>query len=302
MPTDPELPLTFLTLYESPLLRVQDYRCRACQGGPSPEEECTENTIVLLRNGAFRRHFGGRSVTATANQSVFFSKDSVYRVSHPGDCGDRGTVLSTSRRVLNDIVREVDPSIDEHPEHPFPFAVGPCDNSAFLRHRELVRRLEAAGTSALEPLWAEVVSLQLMADVLEQAFRRHELPPRRKRSATTRDHVERIEAVKTHVASNLGRRLTLNDIARAVGLSPYHLARLFQQHTGSPIHRYLLQLRLRESLERLLDRDGDLTSVALDLGFSSHSHFSDSFRREFGFHPSAARRLQPGEIRKILKA
>ena len=56
-----------------------------------------------------------------------------------------------------------------------------------------------------------------------------------------------------------------------------------------PIHRYLTQLRLRSSLERLADGANDLTALALELGFSSHSHFTDAFRREFGHAPSRDR-------------
>jgi AraC-like DNA-binding protein len=101
----------------------------------------------------------------------------------------------------------------------------------------------------------------------------------------------------------LGERITLGDVARAVHSSPYHLARVFQQQNGVPIHRYLTRLRLRASLERLQDGAGDLTALALGLGFSSHSHFSDAFRREFGCTPSAVRRRCGHylEMSKILK-
>ena len=53
-----------------------------------------------------------------------------------------------------------------------------------------------------------------------------------------------------------------------------------------PVHRYLSRLRLRTALERLEQGSQDLTALALDLNFSSHSHFTDAFRREFGFTPS----------------
>ena len=49
-----------------------------------------------------------------------------------------------------------------------------------------------------------------------------------------------------------------------------------------PIHRYLNRLRLRTALEYLGDSMADLSDTALSLGFSSHSHFTESFRREFG--------------------
>lgn len=288
--TPPQNQLTFHPLYDSPLVQVHDYQCRACQSGPAGEEQAEQNTIVLMRNGAFRQHFGARSVTATVNQAVFFSKDSVYRISHPVECGDRGTVLSVPERVLNDIVRELDPSIDEHPSQPFPFVTGPCDSKLFWRHRELVRRLEAAVAQPLEPLWADVTALQLIADVLEAAYARYELPRQRKRSGTDADHTDRVEAAKAYLATHFAERLTLDEIARAVAVSPFHLARIFQQHAGVPVHRYLTQLRLRAALERLAVGADDLTTLALELGFSSHSHFTDAFRREFGRPPSAARK------------
>ena len=97
------------------------------------------------------------------------------------------------------------------------------------------------------------------------------------------------DAVKAYLAAHLCERLTLDEIARAVAVSPFHLARIFQQHAGVPVHRYLTQLRLRAALEQLAGGAHDLTALALELGFSSHSHFTDAFRREFGCPPSAAR-------------
>lgn len=168
--TDRDKDLVFRVLHESPIVSVHDYCCHIAQSGPGPEEESDGNNIVLMRHGAFSRHFGRRAVTADVNQAVFFSRDSTYRVSHPADCGDRGTVFTVSPRVLNDIVRELDPSIDEHPEQPFRFVTGPCPSTVFLRHREMVQRLESAELNPLEPLWADVTALQLVADVLESAF------------------------------------------------------------------------------------------------------------------------------------
>ena len=283
--------IVFRPLYQSPIVGVHDYCCHIERSGPGAEEESDANNIVLMRHGAFARHFGRRTTTADVNQAVFFSRESTYRVSHPADCGDRGTVFTVSPRVLNDIVRELDPSIDDHPDQPFRFFTGPCDSGVFWRHRELVQRLESG--DPLEPLWADVTALQLVADVLESAFVKHGVTRRPKREGTDADHAERTEAAKTYLASRISERVTLDEVARAVHASPFHLARIFQQQTGVPVHRYLTQLRLRASLERLAAGASDLTELALELGFSSHSHFTDAFRREFGKSPS--------EIRKILE-
>jgi AraC-like DNA-binding protein len=69
----------------------------------------------------------------------------------------------------------------------------------------------------------------------------------------------------------------------------FHLARTFKARTGFSLHGYRNQLRLRAALERLRDPKAALIDIALDLGFSSHSHFTETFRRNFGKTPSAVR-------------
>ncbi|MBI3562070.1 MAG: helix-turn-helix transcriptional regulator [Gammaproteobacteria bacterium] len=282
--------LTFNSLYHSTILNVRNYLCRACQGGPAAEEYSDSNNIVLMRHGVFCKHIGRRSVTVDVNQAVFFSKRSTYRVSHPADCGDRGTVFTPAPHLLTDIIRELDPSIDDRPDEPFPFIISPCDSSVFWRHREIVLRLESTRTDVLDSLWVDVTALQLIADVLQAAFVRRSLPRVRRRNGTDADHADRVEAAKIYLANHLCERVTLDNVACAVHASPYHFARMFQMRTGVPVHRYLMQLRLRASLERLADGASDLAALALDLGFSSHSHFTDAFGREFGRSPSSIRR------------
>jgi AraC-like DNA-binding protein len=159
----------------------------------------------------------------------------------------------------------------------------------FRRHRELGSRLEQRGADPPEPLWADVTALQLVADILRTAFAAHGLRRRHRRHGTDADHADRVEAAKCYLAGRLGEHVTLDDVARAVHASPFHLARIFRQRTGLPLHKYLTRLRLRATLERLGDGANDLTALALYLGFSSHSHFAAAFRREFGQTPSAVR-------------
>jgi AraC-like DNA-binding protein len=98
------------------------------------------------------------------------------------------------------------------------------------------------------------------------------------------------ERVKELLAERLGDRLTLAELARELGTSPYHLARAFRAATGSSIHQYRIQLRVRTALLRLRD-DVDLCTLGLDLGFATHSHFTETFRRVFGLPPRAVREL-----------
>ena len=74
------------------------------------------------------------------------------------------------------------------------------------------------------------------------------------------------------------------------GLSRFRLCRAFRRATGSTLHAWREERRMRAALAALADGADDLTRLALDLGYSSHSHFTARFRRTFGRSPSAARR------------
>ena len=90
------------------------------------------------------------------------------------------------------------------------------------------------------------------------------------------------------LTSDLARRWTLAEIAAEVRGSVY-LTQVFQQVEGVPLYRYQLRLRLARALDLLAQYD-DLTALSLDLGFSSHSHFSTAFRGAYGRSPSEFRR------------
>lgn len=70
MAYDRDKDIVFRALYESPILSMHDYCCHIARSGPGVEEESDANNIVLMRHGAFARHFGRR--TATADVSVFY--------------------------------------------------------------------------------------------------------------------------------------------------------------------------------------------------------------------------------------
>jgi len=114
------------------------------------------------------------------------------------------------------------------------------------------------------------------------------------RSETTRA-VSIVEATRVTLNSGFRDEVRLDELADAVSCSKFHLSRMFKQHTGHGIIEYLTMLRLRESLELLRDPSRSVTSIAYDLGFSSHSHFTSTFRRQFGTTPSVARLSSPKE-------
>ena len=89
------------------------------------------------------------------------------------------------------------------------------------------------------------------------------------------------------IAGMFTSRVTLEMLADELGVSPFRLCRAFRQATGGTLHQHLTDLRLAAALEKLPEYRERLTDLALDLGFSSHSHFSHAFRSHFGRSPRA---------------
>ena len=206
-----------------------------------------------------------------------------------------------SPRVLNDIIRELDPYIDDNPDRSFPFVTSPCTAGIFLRHLEIAHRLGPSNGTSHEQLSTDELSLQLIAEVLKTAYLWNDRQPQRRPKTTTLKYGDRIDAAKAYIASKAGERITLEDIAKAVHISPFHLSRTFRQHVGLTLHGYLVQLRLRNSLQLLTDSAVDLMTLSIELGFSSHSHFSTAFRREFGLTPSEFRRRASHRLLRKLR-
>ena len=76
--------------------------------------------------------------------------------------------------------------------------------------------------------------------------------------------------------------ITLDGLAGAVSLSPYHFARSFRATTGMTPHAFVTEHRLMVARDRLLRGDASVTGIALSVGFSNISHFRRLFRRRYG--------------------
>lgn len=97
-----------------------------------------------------------------------------------------------------------------------------------------------------------------------------------------------VNRAKAILNADLSVPASLVAVAQRLRVSPNYLTHCFTRAEGVPLYRYHLNLRLQRALQ-LLPQADDLTGLALDLGFSGHSHFSAAFRRHFGMTPSAYR-------------
>jgi len=84
--------------------------------------------------------------------------------------------------------------------------------------------------------------------------------------------------------------ISLQAMADAAGLSPFHFSRMFKAATGASPHQYVLRRRIDVGAELLLARDESIAAIALELGFTDQSHFTMHFKRVHGIGPAGYRR------------
>jgi AraC-like DNA-binding protein len=109
-------------------------------------------------------------------------------------------------------------------------------------------------------------------------------PPGRERRA--------VRLAKEYLEDNFAANVPLEHLARVVGLSPFHLARVFGREIGLPPHAYQTQARVRRARDLLLD-GWPVARVAHETGFADQSHLSRHFKRLVGVPPGSYAR--PGD-------
>jgi AraC family transcriptional regulator len=98
-----------------------------------------------------------------------------------------------------------------------------------------------------------------------------------------------VDVVAEYTRAHLTDVITLDGLAGAVSLSPYHFARSFRATTGMTPHAFVTEHRLMVARDRLLRGDSSVTGIALSVGFSNISHFRRLFRRRYGLTPADLR-------------
>lgn len=139
-----------------------------------------------------------------------------------------------------------------------------------------LRRLHAVLVGAADPLLRTVAWREAMTPLLRHAGVRE--------PATGREDGA-VRVVQELLRADTDATLTLNDLAREVGLSPWHLNRVFSRTVGLPPHAWRNQWRLAQA-KRLLHGGMGPAETAASLGFSDQSHLHRLFKRAFGVTPS----------------
>ena len=246
-----------------------------CQG-KSAEEWAPGTRLVFPYRGLYVHSAGGEDYVGEPNQVVFINEGQSYTVSHPVAGGDATLTVGIDPVTLLELTpREYRDSRDRP-------ALNRCGLGIDARTQMLAAQLrQRLSRQSIGQLEAESRTLQLIRHTLGSTASRTALKGNSRREKMA-------DQVKQLLSSDPWRRWTLAEIADEVGVAPAYLTDAFRRVEGVPLYRYHLRLRLVRALALLAEYD-NLTNLALQLGFVSHSHFSAAFKQAFDQTPSEFR-------------
>lgn len=138
-------------------------------------------------------------------------------------------------------------------------------------------RLHVALEGVAPRLEQDTLLLRVLTRLVERhAGARPSPPPGREHRA--------VRLAREYLEDNLGRGVSLEELARLANLSPFHLARVFRDEVGLPPHAYQTQARVGRARSLLL-RGWPAARVAQETGFADQSHLIRRFKRLVGVTP-----------------
>ncbi len=224
--------------------------------------------FVLVLRGSFTETVNGRPRTATPSSLIFRPPREVHAQVHH-ERGARVLVMDMSPAWL-ERAREEAPVIGESAS----FRGGLLLHLAHRLHDEFNRRDEVSKL-AIEGIFL---------GILAEASRRMAPAPESKAPRW-------LEQVRELLHANFADRLSLDDLGRAVGVHPVHLARSFKQHNHCTLGEYVRNLRVEFACREIAFSDAPLSQVALVGGFADQSHFTRIFKSHTGMTPAEYRQL-----------
>lgn len=271
-------------IFSSDLVRIATYRRDANRPDfEAPDRVVNGHLIVFPRTSVQINYDNGDSIVANPNLVTMYNLHQGFSRKKISERGDFCEWFAFAPEVLIDAMKRYDPTVEERIDRPFAVRFGPSEPSSYLRQRIVVEHL--LQEEKPDKTFVEETSMTILDDVIRSAYLKStDTGPVRKE--TLRQHRDIAIAAQEILSTSYDQELTLNELAAQLYVSPYLLCRIFRQQTGATVHNYLNQLRLRTALEAVKESCGKLTDLALNLGYSSHSHFTQAFRNAFGITPS----------------
>jgi AraC family transcriptional regulator len=255
--------------------RLEGSPASSCFSG---EHQVTNFLIGFPRSSLWIRQDRGRAFVADPSLATAYNRGQVFSRAPISPTGDVSDWFGVAEDVVREAVAPFDPGAAES-SAPIAFASARVSSDVYRRQRGIAVRA-AARTAEVGEIEEAVVNL--FGDVVAGAYANGDA-----RSGQSRSRLDLVENAREVIAASYTENLGVREIATRCESSVFHLCRTFRAVTRQTLFGYRRELRLRMSLGSVVERKGELSRVAVELGFFSHSHFTAAFKREFGVSPRA---------------
>ncbi len=216
---------------------------------------------------------------ADSNRVLLYDAGTEYRRRPVSPTGDRAVFIALHPELLDRLIRPA----ARRSAGRFPVAHLPVAAGSWLV-KEVALSAARARRDAMQLEELALAALASIGAALSQRSTSRTNFGRRVR--------ERVEDARLLLGEALSEQVAVTDIARGVGVTPYHLARQFRAVTGTSMYRYRRELRVRAAVHALLDQPHrDLSTLAAEHGFASHSHLTSTCKQVLGETPTQLRRV-----------
>jgi AraC family transcriptional regulator len=254
---------------------VSDVVCAAGPADQPFEERHAAVCIAAVSKGTFQYRSTQGSALLVPGAVLLGNEEACFECGHEHGTGDRCLSFHFAPDHLENVVAAVPGARQAR------FAVPRLP--PLLPLLSLLAAAEAARDDGDE---AELEELSLcLAGAVAAALVDN---ARAMRSPSRRDERRVTDALRL-IEAQFHQRLSLADLAREAGMSPYHFLRTFRQVAGMTPHQFVLRTRLHRAAARLRRSDELISAIAFDVGFEDLSTFNRRFRQVTGLTPSAYR-------------
>jgi AraC-like DNA-binding protein len=253
-----------------------DHPCGEAHHDPA-EELAPSYSLSLVQRGRFTIQVGRRAWEAGPGDIFMTYPGLEYRCRH-GEEVPSDVCMSLEFRPTGDD----NPELAELSGVAKRTTVRPATNRMAYLFRKFVPDASPSIPGLVtNPMAAEEVAADLLSEICGEL----EKPRRSYSQQQLAWYAERVDAARQMLEKNFGAEHSLASVARSVGMSMFHFARIFGELAGMPPHQYLLQVRLNEA-QRQLRGGASVTESCFSSGFHNLSHFVRLFHRRFGVSPS----------------
>lgn len=99
------------------------------------------------------------------------------------------------------------------------------------------------------------------------------------------EYLDVIEKSLYYIESHIEKNISVDNISKTVGYSPFHFARIFSENTGLTLGAYIKNKELNIASKQLIDTDNKILDISIASGYQSHEAFSRAFKRHLGSTP-----------------